>query len=48
MTLYGATGSLHLVADGRIERDQIWAKFNGGLVEPIPTLPLNTNEIRSE
>jgi uncharacterized protein len=39
MKLYGTTGSLRLVADGRIERDQIWAQFTAGLVEPIATIP---------
>jgi outer membrane PBP1 activator LpoA protein len=37
MRIYGATGSLHLLADGRIEREQVWARFNNGLAEPIPT-----------
>jgi uncharacterized protein len=37
MRIYGATGSLHLLADGRIEREQIWARFSNGLAEPIPT-----------
>jgi uncharacterized protein len=35
MRLFGATGSLHLLADGRIEREQIWATFNNGLAEPV-------------
>lgn len=38
MRLYGATGSLHLLADGRIEREQMWARFNAGLAEPLTTV----------
>lgn len=35
MRLYGATGALHLLADGRVEHEQIWAHFKAGLAEPI-------------
>jgi uncharacterized protein len=38
MKLYGATGSLQLMPDGRIEREQMWARFNNGLAEPIATV----------
>lgn len=38
MKLYGATGSLQLMPDGRIEREQVWARFANGLAEPISTL----------
>jgi uncharacterized protein len=48
MKLYGTTGSLRLVADGRIERDQIWARFTGGLVEPIATIPSINKEPQGE
>lgn len=43
MQIYGATGSLHLLADGRIEREQIWARFTNGLAEPIPTVVENNS-----
>ena len=36
--IYGATGSLHLLADGRIEREELWARFNNGIAEPIATV----------
>ncbi len=35
--LYGATGTLRLLPDGRIEREQIWAEFRGGTARPVPT-----------
>jgi outer membrane PBP1 activator LpoA protein len=38
MRLYGATGSLQLMPDGRIEREQMWARFNQGLAEPLTTV----------
>jgi outer membrane PBP1 activator LpoA protein len=38
MKIYGATGSLHLLPDGRIEREQMWARFNQGLAEPLATI----------
>lgn len=38
MRLYGATGSLHLLADGRIEREQVWARFQDGLAVPMATV----------
>lgn len=38
MKLYGATGSLQLMPDGRIEREQMWARFNNGLAEPVATV----------
>lgn len=45
MRIYGATGSLQLLADGRIEREQMWARFNEGLAEPITTVvDTNTQE----
>lgn len=38
MRIYGATGSLQLLPDGRIEREQMWARFNEGLAEPLATV----------
>ncbi len=43
MKLYGATGSLQLMPDGRIEREQMWAHFNNGLAEPLATVVDNQN-----
>jgi uncharacterized protein len=34
----GATGTLQLMPDGRIEREQMWAQFNQGLAEPLATV----------
>lgn len=48
MRIYGATGSLHLLADGRIEREQIWARFINGLAEPIPTVADDINQTQEE
>ena len=42
MKIFGATGSLRLLPDGRIEREQMWARFNEGLAEPLATL-VDTN-----
>ncbi|RYY74140.1 MAG: penicillin-binding protein activator [Gammaproteobacteria bacterium] len=42
MNIYGATGSLRLLPDGRIEREQMWARFNQGLAEPLVTV-VDTN-----
>lgn len=36
MKMNGATGSLRLQADGRIEREQLWARFTKGYAEPLP------------
>jgi outer membrane PBP1 activator LpoA protein len=38
MRIYGATGSLQLLPDGRTEREQMWARFNEGLAEPLTTV----------
>lgn len=38
MRIYGATGSLQLMPDGRVEREQMWARFDKGLAEPITTV----------
>ena len=48
MRVYGSTGSLHLLADGRIEREQMWARFNAGLAEPMATVIDNNNDETSE
>jgi hypothetical protein len=36
--IYGATGALRLLPDGRIEREQVWVQFRGGIARPLPTL----------
>ncbi|MET0357350.1 MAG: penicillin-binding protein activator, partial [Cellvibrio sp.] len=46
MKIYGATGSLRLLANGRIEREQMWARFNQGLAEPLATV-VDTNSQES-
>ena len=38
MRIYGATGSLKMQADGRIEREQTWARFRNGLAQALPTV----------
>lgn len=44
----GATGSLQLLPDGRIEREQMWARFNNGLAEPISTVVDNNSQEANE
>lgn len=41
MRLYGATGALRLLDNGRIEREQTWARFRNGLAQPLPTVVSN-------
>jgi outer membrane PBP1 activator LpoA protein len=41
--IYGATGALHLLTNGRIEREQIWAHFNNGIAEPLSASAKATN-----
>lgn len=48
MKLYGATGSLQLMPDGRIEREQMWARFNKGVAEPLATVAEQHTEETSE
>lgn len=36
--VYGATGVLQMLPDGRIEREQVWAQFRQGLAQPLPSL----------
>jgi len=44
----GATGTLQLMPDGRIEREQMWARFNEGLAEPLTTVMSATPQEVSE
>ncbi|WP_111643207.1 penicillin-binding protein activator [Marinimicrobium alkaliphilum] len=46
--LYGATGTLRLLEDRRIEREQIWAEFRSGLARPLPTLAIEQPEADEE
>lgn len=48
LRIYGATGSLTLTADGRIEREQMWARFNQGLAEPLATIVEPDNDESGE
>jgi len=41
MRLYGATGALRLLENGRIEREQTWARFRNGRAQPLPTVVTN-------
>lgn len=43
MRIYGATGALHLLEDGRIEREQIWVRFRNGEAQPLPMV-INEND----
>lgn len=38
MRIYGATGALQLLENGRVEREQIWARFRNGIAQPLPTV----------
>jgi outer membrane PBP1 activator LpoA protein len=42
MRIYGATGALHMLGDGRIEREQIWVRFRNGEAQPLPMV-INEN-----
>ena len=44
MRIYGATGALHMLGDGRIEREQIWVRFRNGEAQPLPMV-INENEL---
>lgn len=36
--VYGATGVLQMLSDGRIEREQMWVEFRQGIAQPLPTI----------
>jgi len=40
MRLYGATGALRLLSDGRIEREQAWARFRNGSAQVLPMVAI--------
>lgn len=42
MRLYGSTGALRLLPDGRVEREQIWARIRNGIALPLPTVVAET------
>ena len=45
MRIYGATGALHMLSDGRIEREQMWVRFRNGEAQPLPMV-INQNDIQ--
>ena len=45
MRIFGATGALHMLPDGRIEREQIWVRFRNGEAQPLPMV-INENELQ--
>lgn len=45
MRIFGATGALHMLADGRIEREQIWVRFRNGEAQPLPMV-INESELQ--
>jgi len=45
MRIYGATGALHMLSDGRIEREQMWVRFRNGEAQPLPMV-INENELQ--
>ena len=44
MRIYGATGTLRMLPDGRIEREQIWARFRNGLAQPLPMIATGSGQ----
>jgi outer membrane PBP1 activator LpoA protein len=44
MRIFGATGTLRMLPGGRIEREQIWARFRNGLVQPLPMIMTNSEQ----
>lgn len=45
MRIYGATGALHMLSNGRIEREQMWVRFRNGDAQPLPMV-INENDIQ--
>lgn len=45
MRIFGATGALHMLGDGRIEREQIWVRFRNGEAQPLP-LVINQSDLQ--
>jgi outer membrane PBP1 activator LpoA protein len=45
MRIFGATGALHMLKDGRIEREQIWVRFRNGEAQPLPMV-INQNDLQ--
>lgn len=45
MRIFGATGALRMLSDGRIEREQIWVRFRNGEAQPLPMV-MNQNELQ--
>ncbi|MGN0920918.1 MAG: penicillin-binding protein activator [Cellvibrio sp.] len=46
MRVYGATGTLRMLPDGRIEREQVWARFRNGVASPQATLTTSESDAR--
>ncbi len=44
MRLYGATGALRLLPDGRVEREQSWARFRNGNAQLLPMVAMHPPE----
>ncbi len=45
MRIFGVTGALHMLGDGRIEREQIWVRFRNGEAQPLPMV-IDANELQ--
>lgn len=46
MRVFGATGTLRMLPNGRIEREQVWARFKNGNAEPQASTLDIENELR--
>ncbi|BFM10829.1 penicillin-binding protein activator [Simiduia litorea] len=47
--LFGATGNLQLLANGQVEREQMWAQIKGGIAKPMPVLvSVSQNDLAGE
>lgn len=44
MKMNGATGSLRLLGNGRVEREQLWARFSRGEAQALPMIAEEENE----
>lgn len=44
MRIYGATGALQLLDNGRVEREQIQARFRNGIAQPLPMVATGIEE----
>lgn len=45
--LFGATGTLHLLENGQLEREQMWAQIRNGIARPMPVIVSNPVQLNT-